>query len=333
MPYLIDEESVSYGIRLLERSGLGEETCVPEVYHYMPVDQSLRASRDEAELVIFSAIDDAFSRTSVEPAEIGVLIVNCSVFAPTPVLDDMVVNRYKLRPDVQSVNLSGMGCSAALVSVGLAKNLLQVAPAGTHVLFVATEILSSHFYAGMGAAAIILSNSPERARFKLGRVVRTVHSAKRRLPPPRPATFGAAPGRALLDQAEAAARARKGGGALPPRFPHGVRAICIHAGWRAVVNEVQRGLGLSDEDVDASRMTLHRFGNTSSSLVLYELAYIEAKGRMKRGDRVWMISFGDGFDCNSVAWECLRPAADADGPWVDCNHRYPVKIPEIVKGI
>jgi 3-ketoacyl-CoA synthase len=39
-----------------------------------------------------------------------------------------------------------------------------------------------------------------------------------------------------------------------------------------------------------------------------------------------MIFFGAGFDCNSVTWDCVKPAADADGPWVDCIDRYPVQL-------
>ncbi|CAO2190544.1 unnamed protein product [Urochloa humidicola] len=380
MPYLVDEESVSFAIRLLERSGLGEETCVPDAYHYMPPDRSLRASRDETELVIFSAVDEVFARTTVRPEDIDVLIVNCSIFTPTPVFADMVVNRYKLRADVQNVNLSGMGCSAGLVSVGLARNLLQVAPPGTHVLIVSTEILSSQYYVGteramllpnclfrMGAAAMILSNSPERARFRLTRAVRTVTAARDadyrcvfqeeddkgntgiRLSKDLATTAGhalksniAAFGPLVLPASEQLLVAlsllkRKllSGRAKVrlycPDFRTAFEHICIHAGGRGVIDEVQHGLGLSDEDVEASRMTLHRFGNTSSSSVLYELAYLEAKGMMKKGDRVWMISFGAGFDCNSVAWECIKPAADADGPWADCIHRYPVQLPEIVK--
>jgi 3-ketoacyl-CoA synthase len=102
-----------------------------------------------------------------------------------------------------------------------------------------------------------------------------------------------------------------------------------------VIDVIERGLGLSDEDVEASRMTLHRFGNTSSSSMLYELAYIEAKGRMRKGDRVWMVAFGSGFKCNSVALECVKPAADAadGGPWANCIHRYPVRLPEVVKDV
>ncbi|KAL6884546.1 hypothetical protein ACP4OV_010482 [Aristida adscensionis] len=383
LPYLVDEESKSFGLRLLERSGLGDETCVPDAYHYVPPDRSLRASREETELVIFSAVDDVFAKTTaVKPADIDVLIVNCSIFTPTPVFVDMVVNRYKLRADVKSVNLSGMGCSAGLVSVGLAKNLLQVAPPGTQVLTVSTEILSSQYYVGteramllpncifrMGAAATILSNTPEHARFKMGHVVRTLTAPRDagyrcvfqeeddrgitgvRLSKDITITAGhalksniAAFGPLVLPASEqllvalsllkrkllGRAKARF----YRPDFRTAFEHFCIHAGGRGVIDQIQHGLGLSDEDVEASRMTLHRFGNTSSSSVLYELAYIEAKGRMKRGDRVWMIAFGSGFKCNSVAWECIKPAAGAaDGPWKDCIHRYPVQLPEVAKDI
>ncbi|TKW14785.1 hypothetical protein SEVIR_5G190000v4 [Setaria viridis] len=382
MPYLVDEEDFAWGRRLLLRSGIGEETCVPYAYHYVPPDRSVEASRDEAELVIFSAVDNVFARTAVEPGEIDVVVVNCSIFTPTPVFADMVVSRYKLRDDVRTVNLSGMGCSAGLVSVGLARNLLEVAPPGTHVLIVSTEILSSQYYVGreremllpnvlfrMGAAAMIMSNSPERARFRLARAVRTVAAAGDagyrcvfqeeddegnmgiRLSKDLVATAGqtlksniVALGPLVLPASEKLLVAlsllkrkllsRLGSKVrlYRPDFRTAFEHFCIHAGGRGVIDEVQRGLGLSDEDAEASRMTLHRFGNTSSSSVLYELAYIEAKGMMKKGDRVWMISFGAGFECNSVAWECVMPAADADGPWADCIHRYPVQLPKVVEG-
>ncbi|KAI5000276.1 hypothetical protein ZWY2020_004865 [Hordeum vulgare] len=382
MPYLVDEESVAFAMRLLERSGLGEETCVPDAYHYMPPDRSLRASRDEAELVIFAAVDDLFAKTpAINPAvDVDALVVNCSIFTPVPVFADMVVNKYGLRANVKVVNLSGMGCSAGLVFVGLASKILQAAPEGTRVLIVSTEILSSQYYVGteramllpnclfrMGAAAMILSNSPTQARFRLRRVVRTVTAARDadyrcvfqeeddkgntgiRLSKDLATTAGyalknniAAFGPLVLPATEQLLvalsllkrrllRGRAKVRLYRPDFRTAFEHICIHAGGRGVIDEVQDGLGLSDDDVEASRMTLHRFGNTSSSSVLYELAYLEAKGRMKKDDRVWMISFGAGFDCNSVAWECIKPAGDADGPWADCIARYPVQLPEIDK--
>jgi 3-ketoacyl-CoA synthase len=75
---------------------------------------------------------------------------------------------------------------------------------------------------------------------------------------------------------------------------------------------------------------LYRFGNTSSSSLWYELGYLEAKGRVKKGDRVWQIAFGSGFKCNSAVWKCI---SDLDptprNSWSDRIHLYPVQIPEV----
>ena len=80
---------------------------------------TLRAAREEAELVIFSAVDALFAKAASRRAagqgrddDIDVVIVCCSVCAPDPALSDMIVNRYGMRSDVRSVNLSGMGCGA-----------------------------------------------------------------------------------------------------------------------------------------------------------------------------------------------------------------------------
>jgi 3-ketoacyl-CoA synthase len=176
----IDERSVRFMTRLLERSGLGEDTCLPPAHHYVGTHEycTLDAARAEFELVAFSAIDDLLAKTGVAPEAIGILIVNCSLFCPVPSLVDMIVNRYKLRGDVRSMQLSGMGCSAGLIAVGLARNLLQVAPHGAHALVVSTETITPNYYLGteramllpnclfrIGGAAALLSTSPAKARF------------------------------------------------------------------------------------------------------------------------------------------------------------------------
>ncbi len=109
-------KSVEFQLRILERSGLGEETCLPPASHYIPPKSTMEDARSEAELVIFSAMDSLLKKTRLNPKDIDILIVNCSLFSPTPSLSAMVINKYKLRSNIKSFNLSGMGCSARLIS-------------------------------------------------------------------------------------------------------------------------------------------------------------------------------------------------------------------------
>lgn len=113
-----------------------------------------------------------------------------------------------------------------------------------------------------------------------------------------------------------------------PDYKLAFEHFCVHAASKRVLDELQRNLGLSERHVEASRMTLHRFGNTSSSSIWYELAYLEAKERVKRGDRVWQLSFGSGFKCNSVVWRSLRRVRkpSTNNPWLDCIDNYPVSL-------
>ena len=61
-------------------------------------------------------------------SQIGIVMVSCSCFAPTPSMAAMLVNRFKMRPDALTYNLSGMGCSSSLVCVDMAKHLLKALP-------------------------------------------------------------------------------------------------------------------------------------------------------------------------------------------------------------
>ncbi|TKW20848.1 hypothetical protein SEVIR_4G116600v4 [Setaria viridis] len=369
------ERSVRFMTRLLERSGLGEETSLPQMASYLEAYKycTLETAREEAELVVFSAIDDLFAKTSIDPITIDMVVVNCSGFSPTPSMPDMIVNKYKMRSDIRSIHLSGMGCSAGLISVELAKNLLQTMPQGARALVVSTETLTPNYYLGneramllpyclfrMGGAAVLLSTSPAKARFRLKCIVRTLSAADDKsyrcihqeeddkgntganltmdiidvsantlktnittiAPLILPASEKLRFALSFVSQKLLKMRTKLYMPNLLTAFEH----ICVHAGGRAVIDGIQRSLSLSDEHVEPSRMTLHRFGNTSSSSLWYELAYIEAKRRMHKGNRVWMIGFGSGFKCNSAVWECIVPAHNEDGPWAGCIHRYPVRI-------
>ncbi|KAI9082313.1 hypothetical protein K1719_035736 [Acacia pycnantha] len=93
--------------------------------------------------------------------------------------------------------------------------------------------------------------------------------------------------------------------AYVPNFKVAFDHFYVHAGGRAMLDTMQKILELQYWDMEPLRTTLYRFGNISSSSVWYELAYCEAKGRIKKGDKIWPLSFGSGFKCNSVVWVAL----------------------------
>lgn len=186
-------ESLNFMERILERSGTGQATAWPPgIVQCLDddkegSDRSMQASRDEAETIVFDIVAAALKKANVKPREIDILVINCSLFSPTPSLCAMVTSHFNMRSDVDTYNLSGMGCSASLISIDLAKQLLGNRR-NVKALVVSTEILTPNFYHGndrgfliqntlfrCGGAAMVLSNSwsdGRRAWYKLLHTVR-----------------------------------------------------------------------------------------------------------------------------------------------------------------
>jgi 3-ketoacyl-CoA synthase len=371
-------------LKVIVNSGIGEHTyCPRNVLEGREESPTHADALEEMDDFFADAVAAVLSRTGVPARAVDLVVLNVGSFSPAPSLVSRLVRRFGMREDVGAYNLSGMGCSAGLVAVDLARNVMLTRPRTT-ALVVTSESCAPNWYVGTdksmmlgnclfrcGGAAALLTNDPalrHRAKMELRCLVRAniaanddahaaaVHRedadgrlgvclskalpkaavraftenlqrlAPRILPARELARFAS---RLLLRKLllhkkpnKAAAAAAEGGGGPKIDFTTGVDHFCLHPGGTAVIEAVRKSLGLSAQHVEPARMTLHRWGNTSASSLWYVLSYMEAKRRLKRGDRVLMVTFGSGFKCNSCYWEVTRDLADG-GAWEDCIDQYP----------
>ncbi|KAJ6688673.1 3-KETOACYL-COA SYNTHASE [Salix koriyanagi] len=346
-----DKESVAFMAKILTSSGLGEETYLPPALHCIPPKPHQQESIKEAEMVLPPIMEDLLSKTKISPRDIDILIVNCSGFCPSPSLSAIISNKFSMRDDVKSFSLSGMGCSAGAIAIDMAQNLLKVHK-NSYAVVLSTEILSTGWYPGheksklllnctfrMGGAAILLSNKNEAkksSKYNLffsfvkkilkGKLGVTIHRDFIQIFGETLKSNLTILGEQILPTLEKFWHAvsiirmrffNRSEEIYVPNFKSVIQHFCLPTSGSPVIREMAKGLKLGEKEVEAAFMTLRRFGNQSSSSLWYELAYLEAKEMVKKGDKVWLLGIGTGPKCCSLVWECLRPIVGESntGPW------------------
>jgi 3-ketoacyl-CoA synthase len=381
-----EDDAVEFMAKAVVASGMGHETYFPPSLHQIPPDATHANAMEEARMLLYPALDELFTKTGVPPSAVGAVIVNCSGFCPAPSLAAMVANRYRMRSDIKTFNVSGMGCSAGVVGVDVARSILVTHPTISYAVVASTEVITVGWYNGRyhsklllnctfrnGCSAALLTNGRRggmAAKYRLVRLARTnlianddgyrsgyreeddegitgfnvargVGSAFEEVLRAHLATLGTSvlPWPEKLRYATALLlsllRKTRTPGYLVPNFGKAAEHFCLPTTWAPMIRRLGQGIGLGEKQMEAALMTYHRFGNQSAASLWYQLAYHEAKGIVRKGDKVWQLGVGTGLKVNSVVWE--RVAADEDkdgarpenrvgvGPWMNCIHRYPVR--------
>ncbi|XP_021904771.1 3-ketoacyl-CoA synthase 7-like [Carica papaya] len=378
-----NKETLEFQTKVMERSGIGNKTYLPLGFHVIPPNHTLNSTMEEFEMVLFVIVQNLFTKHNINPKDIDILITNCGLVCPVPSLSALVINKFKFRSNIKSYNLSGMGCSASILSMSLAKELLKLQKHSL-ALILSMESVSSSGYKGkiksmllanclfrMGGAAILLSNrkqDKQMAKYELQHLVRTHLGAKDSSykcvfqESDYEGYIGISLSRSILHVAGEALTTNlttlatlvlpyselikygllvvwkkiwpstKKKGPYVPNFKKAFDHFCIHAGGKSVIDGIKEHLKLRDRDIEASKMTLHRFGNTSSSSIWYSLSYLEAKNRVNKGDKVWQLAFGSGFKCNSIVWKCVtkKSKLDSYNVWYDDIDKYPINVPDVI---
>ncbi|RLN35817.1 3-ketoacyl-CoA synthase 4-like [Panicum miliaceum] len=285
-------------------------------------------------------LDALFARTGVPPSAVGALVVNCSGFCPAPSLAAAVAGHYRMRDDVRALNLSGMGCAAGVVGVDVARAALR-AHAIVYGVVVSAEIVTVGC-AGSTVSVPAKYRLVALARTNRTADDRSYMSAVRE--EDAEGITGFSIGRGLGGVARDLLRAHLlelGPAILPwheklryvaalllfrrqqkrskkvpsddddddgprPNFLTAASHFCLPSSGMPMIRRLAEGLGLGELEAEAALMTFHRFGNQPAASLWYQLAYHEAKGRVRRGDRVWQLGMGSGPKANSAARTCTH---------------------------
>eukprot|EP00887_Chlorella_sp_A99_P003353 scaffold26.g3353.t1 len=106
-------------------------------FRFDPPQCGMVEARAEAEMVMFGAVAGLLEKTA------------------------MIINYFDMRSDIDSYNLGGMGCSAGVLAIGLARKLLRERGRGGYALVVSTENITQNW---MGGSAMLLTNKRSELR-------------------------------------------------------------------------------------------------------------------------------------------------------------------------
>ncbi|KAF5744648.1 3-ketoacyl-CoA synthase 12 [Tripterygium wilfordii] len=181
-------------LKAIVSSGIGEQTYAPGImFAGREENPTLQDGISEMEEFFHDSIQKLLIRSGISAQEIDVLVVNVSMLSAVPSLSAMIVNHYKMRDDIKVFNLTGMGCSASLISVNVVQNIFK-SYKNKNALVVTSESLTPNWYSGndrsmilsnclfrTGGCAILLTNNralKHKSMLKLKCLVRTHHGAK-----------------------------------------------------------------------------------------------------------------------------------------------------------
>ena len=254
----------------------------------------------------------ALRRAEADVADIGLLAVaSCTGFL-LPGVDVCLVPRLELRNDVVRMPFAHFGCGGGAAALALAADWVRSHP-GERALVVAVELPSVTFRPadtsidnllsalvfgdGAGAAVLEIATAPgEPSALGIGRV-------RRVLVPDTTAALGYR----LVDDGFAVILSRRLPALLERVLPRivgdfvggddavaALAPLAVHPGGPAILDAVQRSLGVQRCRLEASWATLRRTGNTSSAGILFVLDALGGHLPAEKGSGL-ALAFGPGI--------------------------------------
>jgi len=267
------------------------------------------------------AVTKLLANNKFDPSSIQRLItISCTGFF-APGLDYYLIEELKILPAVKRTNIGFMGCAASIIgfnSVFEAMNsakdedmntiLISVELCSIHLQTEPTRdnILANMIFAD-GCAAALFSNSKE-AKPKLNLIKTDSYLFKDSAGYMgwKIGNFGfemilsSELPKIILNRAiPELICILKSHGILKEEIKH----WALHPGGRAILDSLQSGLGLSDEQMIPSRSVLRNYGNMSSASILFVLKEIINSGFVKKDDYCCAVAFGPGLTMETALFK------------------------------
>jgi predicted naringenin-chalcone synthase len=269
-----------------------------------------------ARMRAFEQYSPALAQVAVDKLELGDdrdrithLLITCCTGFSAPGLDFEIIRRCKLPTSIERTMIGFMGCYAAINALKLARHIVRSEP-GSRVLVLNLELCTLHLQDtkeieqmlsfllfGDGCAAAIVTSEPSGIaldRFRAvvvpdtgdmitwnigdfgfdmvlsGQVPSTIHDALR-------LSVGE-----ILDGGDVST----------------IDLWAVHPGGRTVLDAVERAFVLAPEALAASRDILRRYGNMSSSTVMFVLESMLR--RAVNGAKGCAMAFGPGLTAETM---------------------------------
>jgi alpha-pyrone synthase len=240
------------------------------------------------------------------------VVASCTGFV-APGVDQIIARQLGLNPSVERTLIGFMGCYAAIAALRTAYHIVRSEP-GARVLVVTVELSTLHLQFtqdveallgmlqfGDGAAAALVTEEP--VGFRMDRQFAVAMPDSDSLIQWTVGDNGFAmqlsgevPGRIATALADPAVRER----ILDQTDPEQIDAWAVHAGGRSILDAVQRAFDLPGNALDQSREVLSRYGNMSSSTLMFVLASLLDRKEHHHGIA---LAFGPGLAAEGFEFE------------------------------
>lgn len=257
------------------------------------------------------AIEKALAQAGLGTSDVAGLVVNTCTGYICPGISTYLIEKLGLSRSVRAYDLVGSGCGGAIPNLEISESLARQQGDGV-IVSVSVEICTATFQMeddlslllsntlfGDGAAAAVLWTRPQGYEL--------VASARRYVPEQRDAIryihkhgqlfnqlSTKLPGMVRMAAAQVVADVLE---------PHSLKAAdikhwALHSGGDKIINAVRDEIGLSEEQVSATRSVLSEYGNMSSPTVWFVLRELEKRG-VASGEWCIMVAFGAGLSAHA----------------------------------